>query len=154
MVNAKMAPADLLIKRLAEYLKSEVPQVKPPPWASFAKTGTDREHPPLQDDWWYIRAASILRKLYVRGEPVGIESLRVAYGGRKNYGSSPEHFVKGSGSVIRTILQQLEKAGLVEKVERKGRRLTPKGVSLLDKLALEILKELSKTNPELAKYVS
>jgi len=154
VVNAKMAPADLLIKRLAEYLKSEVPQVKPPAWASFAKTGTDREHPPLQDDWWYIRAASILRKLYVRGEPVGIESLRVAYGGRKNYGSSLEHFVKGSGSVIRTILQQLEKAGLVEKVERKGRRLTPKGVSLLDKLALEILKELSKTNPELAKYVS
>jgi len=154
VVNAKMAPADLLIKRLAEYLKSEVPQVKPPAWASFAKTGTDREHPPLQDDWWYIRAASILRKLYVRGEPVGIESLRVAYGGRKKYGSSPEHFVKGSGSVIRTILQQLEKAGLVEKVERKGRRLTPKGVSLLDKLALEILKELSKTNPELAKYIS
>lgn len=149
-----MAPADLLIKRLAEYLKNEVPQVKPPAWARFAKSGTDREYPPLQEDWWYIRAASIMRKLYMRGEPVGIESMRVAYGGRKRYGSSPEHFVKGSGSIIRTIFHQLEKAGFVEKVERKGRKLTPKGISLLDRLALEILKDLSKTNPELAKYIS
>jgi len=149
-----MVPADRLIERVAQYLKSEVPQVRPPPWATFVKTGTNREHPPVQEDWWYIRAASILRKLYMRREPVGIESLRVAYGGRKRYGSAPEHFVKGSGSIIRTILQQLEKAGLVEKVEGKGRRLTPKGVSLLDRTASEIFKELVKERPELAKYIA
>lgn len=154
MVNAKMVPADALIKRLAEYLKTEVPQVRPPTWAQFVKTGTNRESPPLQEDWWYIRAASILRKLYVKGTPVGIESLRVAYGGRKNYGSSPEHFVKGSGSIIRTILQQLERAGLVEKADKKGRVLTPRGVSLLDRLALDIMKSLAKSNSELAKYIS
>lgn len=149
-----MVPADALIRRLAEYLKNEVPQVRPPHWAAFVKTGRDREHPPLQEDWWYLRAASILRKLYLKGEPVGIGSLRVAYGGRKNYGSAPEHFVKASGSAIRKILQQLEKAGLVERVAKKGRRLTPKGVSLLDKLSYDILKELARSNPELAKYLS
>lgn len=149
-----MVPAEALIKRLADYLKSEVPQVRPPPWAAFIKTGPDREHPPVQDDWWYTRAASVLRKLYVRGKPVGVESLRTCYGGRKNYGSSPEHFVKGSGNIIRTILQQLEKAGLVERVDRRGRALTPKGIGLLDRLALDLMKELSQERPELAKYIS
>jgi len=93
--------------------------------------------------WWYIRAASILRTLYLRGgNPVGVERLRAKYGGRKDRGVKPERFVKGSGHVIRLILQQLESAGLVEKVERKGRRITPQGSSLLDKIAANLIREL------------
>jgi len=41
LVNARMVPADRLIERMAQYLKSEVPQVRPPPWAMFVKTGTN-----------------------------------------------------------------------------------------------------------------
>jgi ribosomal protein S19E (S16A) len=37
-------------------------------------------------------------------------------------------------------LQQLEKAGLVEKVERKGRKITSKGIKLLNKIASEVIK--------------
>ncbi|RLG74061.1 MAG: 30S ribosomal protein S19e [Thermoprotei archaeon] len=153
MVSAAQVPADRLIAELARYLKEKVPQVKPPEWAFYAKTGAHKERVPSDPDWWYYRCASILRKLYVRGEPVGIESLRVAYGGRKNYGVAPEHFVKGSGSIIRKALQQLEKAGLVVKVPRKGRTLSPKGRSLLDKLANKIMRELAKENKELEKYL-
>jgi len=153
MVSAVQVPADRLIAELARYLKEKVPQVKPPEWAFYAKTGAHKERVPSDPDWWYYRCASILRKLYVRGEPVGIESLRVAYGGRKNYGVAPEHFVKGSGSIIRKALQQLEKAGLVVKVPRKGRTLSPKGRSLLDKLANKIMRELAKENKELEKYL-
>ncbi len=153
MVSAVQVPADRLIAELARYLKEKVPQVKPPEWAFYAKTGAHKERVPSDSDWWYYRCASILRKLYVRGEPVGIESLRVAYGGRKNYGVAPEHFVKGSGSIIRKALQQLEKAGLVVKVPRKGRTLSPKGRSLLDKLANKIMRELAKENKELEKYL-
>lgn len=154
MVNAIQVPADKLIEKLANYLKENYKDIiVPPEWATYAKTGVSREHPPLQEDWWYLRAASILRKLYKRKQPVGIESLRVAYGGNKRFGSSPPHFRKGSGAVIRNILKQLEKAGLVVKVTGGGRTISPKGVSLLDRFAKEIMAELAKERPELAKYL-
>jgi len=140
--TARDVPADLLIEKLKEKLK-EIPEIHPPEWAKYVKTGSHRQRPPQQEDWWYIRAASILRAVYLRG-PVGVEKLRTKYGGRKDRGVKPEHFRKASGHVIRKIMQQLEQAGLFEKVERKGRKLTPKGQSLLDKLAIEILAEIGK----------
>ncbi len=148
------APADKLIEAVAEYLKTRVTEVRPPAWALMAKTGVHKEHPPTDPDWWYVRAASILRKLYKAGRPVGIERLRTAYGGRVNRGSAPEHFSKSSGSVIRVLLQQLEAAGLVEKVPGKGRRLTPAGRSLLDNMAFNVLRKLSEAKPEYAKYLA
>lgn len=153
MVTAIQVPADKLIAEVARYLKERVPEVKPPEWAAYVKTGAHKERVPENPDWWYYRCASILRKLYVRGTPVGIERLRTAYGGRKNYGVTPEHFIKGSGSVVRKALQQLEKAGLVIKVRGKGRTLSPKGRSLLDKVANKIMRELARENKELEKYL-
>jgi small subunit ribosomal protein S19e len=153
MVTALEVPPDLLIRRVAEKLK-QMPQIKPPVWAYYVKTGVHKERPPQDPDWWYYRAASILRKLYKRGTPVGVERLRTAYGGRMNRGVAPEHFAKGSGSIIRRILQQLERAGLVVRVRGKGRTLSPKGRSLLDNTAYEIMRELAEKNPELKKYLS
>ncbi len=124
-----------LLTRLTEDLK-EVKEVVPPVWSRYVKTGVCKERPPLQDDWWFIRAASLLRRLYIDG-PVGVERLRRCYGGRKNRGHKPEKFGKASGAIIRTILQQLEEAGFVEKAPR-GRKLTPKGVCHLDRLAYEV----------------
>ena len=153
MVTALEVPADKLIEKVAAYLKNNVPQVKPPEWAYYVKTGAHKEKPPTDPDWWYYRAASILRTLYKAGEPIGIETFRTIYGGRKNYGSAPEHFVKGSGSIIRKILQQLEAANLVKKVEGRGRILTPQGRALLDRIAFEVMVELVRQKPELAKYL-
>lgn len=140
MVSVKDVPADVFIERLSMYIKSEVGSVKPPEWSLWVKTGVSRERPPDDPDWWYKRAASILRKLYLRG-PLGVDDLRLMYGGRKDRGVRPEHFYKGGGAIIRRILQQLEEAGLVEKTP-KGRVLTSKGRSLLDKLAVNIRREL------------
>ena len=53
----------------------------------------------------------MLRKLYMNG-PVGVSQLRKEYGGRKRRGVRPAHFAKAGGNIIRTILQQLEQAGL------------------------------------------
>ncbi len=153
MVTALEVPADRLIEKLAEYLKENVPQVKPLEWAYYVKTGAHKEKPPDDPDWWYYRAASILRKLYKSGEPVGIETFRTIYGGRKNYGSAPEHFVKGSGSIVRKILQQLEQARLVVKVEGRGRTLSPQGRALLDRIAFDVMVEIVREKPELAKYL-
>ena len=129
---------DLIIKA-AEELK-KVPDVKAPAWAPFVKTGMHKERPPVNADWWYIRVASVLRAVYRLG-PVGTQKLRTKYGGKKNNGVQQEHFYKGSGNILRKSLQQLEKAGFVKQAEKgihKGRVVTPKGKSFLDKIATQL----------------
>lgn len=149
MATVYDVPADMLIRRVAERLK-EMQEFTPPEWAKFVKTGVHKERAPEQKDWWWIRVASIFRKIYMNG-PVGIERLRTAYGGRKNRGVKPEKFRKGSGSIIRKALQQLERAGFVTKT-KEGRVVTPKGRSFLDKIAAEIKRELVQQISELVKY--
>lgn len=128
-----------LITKTAEELK-KIPEIKPPAWAVFVKTGMYKERPPVSNDWWYARTASVLRTVYRLG-PVGVSKLRTKYGGKKNRGVKKEHFYKGSGNILRKSLQQLEKAGFVKFTEKgvhKGRVVTPKGKSFLDKIANEI----------------
>ncbi len=106
--------------------------VEMPEWANFVKTGVSRERVPQQLDWWYLRTASILRKIYLHG-PVGAERLSKRYGGRKNRGYKPERFKRGSRKIIRTILQQLEEKNLVKKSEKqkRGRIITEEGKKYL-----------------------
>ncbi|MBS3087660.1 40S ribosomal protein S19 [Candidatus Pacearchaeota archaeon] len=122
------------IPALAEALK-KMPEFEVPEWALYAKTGVSRERPPASEDFWFIRSASILRQLYIRGV-VGVGKLRTRYGSRKDRGGKPDKFFKSGGKIIRVILQQAEAAGLVEKVLRMqhGRRLTDKGRELLDSI--------------------
>ena len=96
-------PSELVEKAGVELKKIEI--IKPTEWAAFVKTGMHKERPPLNNDWWFIRTASILRKVYVSG-PIGVSKLRTKYGGKKNRGVKTEHFYKGSGSIIRKIMQQ------------------------------------------------
>jgi NDP-sugar pyrophosphorylase family protein len=53
-----------LVEKAAEELK-KIDALKMPTWANFVKTGVAKERPPIETDWWYKRAASILRKVYV-----------------------------------------------------------------------------------------
>ena len=55
-------------------------------------------------------------------------------------GRKPHKFTKASGNVLRKISQQLEKAGLVKQSQslHKGRIISPKGQSLLDKTAVQL----------------
>ncbi len=119
--------------KLAEALK-KIPEFKAPEWAMFIKSGSSRERPIEDPDFWYKRAASILRQIY-KNKIVGVNSLKTKYGGRKNRGARPEKFRKAGGKIIRVILQQADKAGFTEIAkavkgvrERKpGRQLTQKG---------------------------
>ena len=144
-------PADNLIKRVAEYLKENIVEITPPQWSAFVKTGSHTERLPQTSDWWYTRAASILRKIYIEG-PIGIGRLKKEYGGRLGEGTIGEHKRSGGGEIVRDALQQLEKAKLVKTVEKKGRIITKNGLTLLDSLASEAKKNLEKTIPELKKY--
>ncbi len=128
-----------LVKKVAEELKKQN-LVQPTKWAPFVKTGHHKMRLPEDSDWWYHRSAAILRSIAKLG-PVGTEKLRTKYGGRKQRGHQPEKVFKASGSIIRKILQQLEKAELIKQVQKgthKGRILTAKGVSLLDKIAVNL----------------
>lgn len=127
-----------LAKEVARELKLKI---QAPVWTAFVKTGMHKQRPPMNKDWFYIRAASVLRTIYKDG-PVGVSKLRSRYGGSKNKGVKPRKFTKASGNIIRKVLQQLEKAGfIVQKKEgvHKGRVITPAGVSLLEKASAKIV---------------
>lgn len=131
-------PADKFNEKLAEAL-SELEEFKMPEWAYFVKTSTARARVPYETDWWYNRAASIIRQIHLKGV-IGVNRLRVRYGGRKDRGMKPKEFRRGSGKIIRVILQQAEKAGFIEKAEskKKGRQLTKKGLGFLNSIAGKI----------------
>jgi len=75
------------IVKLASKLKT-LKEFEMPEWAYYVKTGISKERPPVNPDWWFIRAASILRQIYLN-EIVGVQRLRTRYGGRKNKGKMP-----------------------------------------------------------------
>lgn len=124
-----------VVKDIAEELK-KIEAVKPPEWSQFVKTGGDRERRPENADWWYVRSASVLRKIRIYG-PIGIPTLRRKYGGKKNRGHNPEAMRRGSGTIIRNVIHQLEKAELLKKT-KEGRVVTPKGIALLDKISHKV----------------
>ena len=135
-------PSELIEKASEELKKLE--SIKQPDWAPFVKTGMHKERPPVEKDWWYVRAASVLRHIYRYG-PIGVSKLRIKYGGKKNRGVKKSHFYKGSGSILRKIIQQLEKEGFVKtdlKSLRRGRLITAKGKKFLDDVAGKISKTI------------
>jgi len=149
MVNVHDVPSDKLISALAEKVKA-LPGIQEPEWARFVKTGSHAERPPQNSDWWFTRAASLLRKLYLHG-PVGLGDLERAYGGSKALAYSPKHHRDAGGSSIRKVLRQLEQADLVTKTP-KGRALTPGGRAMLDKLSRDVFASVVQTNNALARY--
>ena len=138
MASIRDADTQELVTKAAEELE-KMPEFKPPEWAAFVKTGVHKQRPPTQANWWFIRSASILRKVYLN-QRIGVSKLRKVYGGRKNRGHKPEHKKRASGSIIREILQQHEKAGFVKMEKGKGRTITPKGQKFLDQAAKEMKK--------------
>jgi small subunit ribosomal protein S19e len=138
MITVRDVDSGKLNKLIAEEL--EKTEMQPHPLANMVKSGIATEHPPTQENFWYLRSAAILRKLYLNTNPVGTERLRNVFGSRKNNGHQPSHHYKAGGKFIRMMLQQLEKEGLIKKIEKpkKGRTITPKGQKLLDSLAKKV----------------
>lgn len=139
-------PVNELVSSVAKELEHSGAVVAPA-WALFVKTGAHKERPPLQKDWWEVRAAAILRKIAIQG-PIGVSKLRTHFGGKRNCGMAPARVYKGSGSIIRKILQQLDKAGLTRHTKvgvHSGRVITPKGLRILNTSAAGIAKELGIT---------
>jgi len=124
--------------KLAEALK-KIPEFEAPEWVSFVKSSPSKERPIDDPDFWYKRSASVLRQIYKK-KIVGVNRLRTKYGSKKNRGFKPERFRKAGGKIIRTILQQSDKAGFTElakdikdvRSKKPGRQLTKKGKEFLE----------------------
>ncbi len=128
-----------LVEAIAEKLR-EYPEISPPEGSEFWKTAFFKELAPQDSEkFWYIRCASLLRKIKKNG-PIGVNKLRKFYGGKNRKGPGRSHSAKGSGKIIRVAMQQLENAKLVEMVEKEGRVVTAVGTSLLEQTAYTILR--------------
>ena len=128
------------VEIIAEKLK-EYPEISPPKGSEFWKTAFFKELAPQDfNNFWYIRCASILRKVKKFG-PIGVNKLRKFYGGRNRRGPGLHHSAKGSGKIIRVALQQLEDANLLEKKEKEGRVVSAEGTSLLERTAYTISRQ-------------
>lgn len=138
MTSVFELPAQEYNLKLAEALK-KVPEFKAPEWSQFVKSGSAKERPIDDEDFWYKRAASILRQIYKRNV-VGVNRLRTKYGSKKDKGMKPDKFRKAGGKIIRTILQQSDAAGFTEiakpvkgvRSKKPGRTLTEKGRKFLE----------------------
>jgi len=149
-------PADQLIGGLSERLHS-YDAISPPEWAAHVKTGSHRERPPTQTDWWHTRAAAMLRKVAQKG-PIGANRIAQEYGGSKDRGVRKNKSVAGSRSISRKILQQLTESGLVANslnpagTVNLGKVLTPAGHSLLDDVAQSVRIIAEERYPGLNRY--
>ena len=141
MSNIFVVSADTLIQAIAEKLKDDYPEVQPPIGSQFWKTAFFKDLAPLDsENFWYVRCASILRKVKKSG-PIGVNKLRKLYGGRNRKGPSKHHSARGAGKIIRVALQQLESSNLVAKADKKGRVVTPEGISFLERTAHSVIRK-------------
>ena len=136
MISVKDVDQQQFTVALAAFLKKSG-KVKLPEWVDLVKTNVAKELGPYDEDWYYTRLASMARHLYIRS-PVGVATMTKIYGVRRNNGSCPSHWSRGSGSIARKGLQALEQLKLVEKDANGGRKLTSQGRRDLDQIAAQI----------------
>merc|ERR1719463_361117 len=135
VVTVKDVEAAKFIEAFSQHLKRQG-RFEIPKWADVVKTGVHKELAPYDPDWLYVRAASMVRKLYIRGG-TGVGAFRKVYGGQYRRGTCTNKFQKGSGKIARYCLQQLEEMGLVEQDENGGRKITREGQRELDTVAVQ-----------------
>lgn len=150
MVTLYDVPAEDLITEVADRLADRIDE---PEWAGLVKGSAHNELPPEQDDFWYVRSASVLRKVALK-QPIGVERLATEYGGKKagtnRYQVAPGRHAGGSRNLIRTALQELEDADLIRTAQGEGRRLTDDGRAFLDDAAADVFESLDR--PDLERY--
>jgi len=124
------------IAAYAKHLKRSG-RVTVPKWVDLVKTGHFKELAPTNPDWYFIRVASLARKVYLKGG-VGVGEYRKIYGGKINRGSRPSRHALASGAVIRHALKNLETLKVVEKNPKGGRSISSTGQRDLDRIAGQV----------------
>ncbi|XP_063684620.1 small ribosomal subunit protein eS19-like [Bolinopsis microptera] len=136
-VTLKDVESHMWVKEFAAFLKKSG-KLTIPKWTDIVKTATFKELPPKDNDWYYIRSAALLRRVYLR-QGVGTGSLRKIYGGRINRGSAPSHHKNASASVIRHALKGLVEMKLIANHPDGGRMITSAGRRDADRIASQVM---------------
>lgn len=139
IVTVKDLEAQKFIKAFAEHLKRQG-RFELPKWNDVVKTSVQRELAPYDPDWLYTRAASLIRKVYIRAGS-GVGAFAKVYGGQFRRGTQTNHFKRASRKVIRYCLIQLQEMDLIEEDENGGRRITKEGQRELDTVANQVGQE-------------
>eukprot|EP00793_Prasinoderma_coloniale_P005822 PRCOL_00004296-RA len=131
--TVKDVPAAAFVKEYAAHLKRSG-KIELPPWVDLVKTSVAKELAPYDPDWYYIRAASIARHVYIRPD-VGVGGFKKRFGSKYRRGTRAMHHRDAAGGHIRHMLQQLEAIKVIRKSDKGGRRITPDGQRDLDRIA-------------------
>lgn len=119
-----------------------------PSYVEAVKTSAGNEMPPQDaEGWFYKRAASIARHVYLR-KNVGVGKLNKLYGGANNRGSRPNKHHDASGSVNRKAVQALEKLGILEHETAGARKITENGQRDLDRIAAQTKEALDEADED------
>ena len=110
-VTVKDVNQQEFVRALAAFLKKSG-KLKVPEWVDTVKLAKHKELAPYDENWFYTRAASTARHLYLRGG-AGVGSMTKIYGGRQRNGVRPSHFSRGSKSVARRPDGSVEFGGLL-----------------------------------------
>merc|ERR1711964_248278 len=101
--GVKDVQSQAFVVELAKYLKRSG-KIVLPKYVDYVKTGVAKELAPYNPDWFYIRAAALARRAYVR-PGTGVGGFRKVYSTSKKKGVVPEHQSLASGALIRNALQ-------------------------------------------------
>ncbi|XP_037955813.1 40S ribosomal protein S19-like [Teleopsis dalmanni] len=108
-------------------------KLKMPADAILFKAGKCKKLIPINADWFYLRCASILRRMYKRG-PIGIGKLREMYGGRRRRAFRPRYFSIVADGLLIVVLKALSQAKMIKFVPG-GRTLTYRAQRKIYRLA-------------------
>ena len=133
-----VAPFDFVVAYAAQLKRSG--KVEVPKWVDIAKTAHWKELAPYDPDWYYIRAAAIVRKVYLR-QGTGVGALKKRFGGAYRRGAAPERHQDGAGGLIRTILLSLDELNITEAHGKGGRKVTRTGQQALDLVAGQVARD-------------
>ena len=125
------------IKVMAKHLKAEG-KLFVPNCAEYIKTSHGRERAPANPDWYYIRAAAVLRRIYLR-PGVGLGGLAKVFANKKNRGSQPEITCPAARGPLHWVCKSLEGLKLVAKGKESGRVLTQTGRKRCDTIASNVI---------------
>ncbi|CAK9782220.1 unnamed protein product [Cutaneotrichosporon oleaginosum] len=109
-----------------------------PTWVDIVKTGPQKELAPYDPDWFYVRAAAVARHIYLR-KHVGVGALAKLHGTKHRRGVRPGHHRDSATGVERSVVQALEKIGVLEAHPDGGRKISQDGMRDLDRIATAVL---------------
>mmetsp|Transcript_18461 Transcript_18461/g.51795 ORF Transcript_18461/g.51795 Transcript_18461/m.51795 type:complete len:151 (+) Transcript_18461:147-599(+) len=133
--GVKDVSANDFIATYAAHLKSN-DKLQLPTWVDVVKTAHAKELPPMDEDWYFVRAAAICRRLYSRPD-IGIGRFTTLFGTKLRRGQRKERQSKAAAGLIRHICKALEEVGILEKSAsvKGGRKLTASGQRDMDLIA-------------------